>query len=52
MGDWNPPAWTSAKRLVTNTGAVILGNKTLFQAVTNTVGAAADLKGIADALSE
>lgn len=52
MGDWNPPAWTSAKRLVTNTGAVIMGNKSLFQAVTNTVGAAADLRGIADALNE
>lgn len=52
LGDWNPPAWTSAKRLVENTGAVILGNKTLFQAVTNTVGAAADLKGWADALAE
>ena len=48
LGDWNPPALTSAKRLVENSGAVILGKKSLFQAVTNTVGAAGDLKGLAD----
>ena len=48
MGDWNPPALTAGKRVVQNAGAVILGNKTIFQAVTNTVGAAADLKGLAD----
>lgn len=51
FGDWNPPALTAATRLVNNAGAVILGNKTLFQAVTNTIGAAADLKGLANELA-
>ena len=52
LGDWNPPALTSAKRVVENAGAVVLGNKSLFQAVTNTVGAAADLKGLADKFAD
>lgn len=52
VGDWNPPALTSAKRLVENSGAVILGKKTVFQAITNTVGAAADLKGLADKFAD
>lgn len=52
LGDWNPPAWTSGKRLVENTGAVLFGKKSVFQALTNTVGAAADLKGLADKLAE
>ena len=52
LGDWNPPAWTSGKRLVENTGAVIFGKKSVFQALTNTVGAAADLKGLANRLAE
>lgn len=51
-GDWNPPLWTSAKRIVENSGAVIMGNKSIFQAITNTVGAAADLKGLANRLAE
>lgn len=52
MGDWNPPALTAGKRVVQNAGAVILGNKSIFQAVTNTVGAAADLKGLADRFAD
>lgn len=51
-GDWNPPALTAAKRLVSNAGAVILGDKTMFQAVTNTWGFAGDLRGIANNLAE
>lgn len=52
LGDWNPPAWSSAQRLAENAGAVVLGNKSIFQAVTNTVGAAADLKGLANRLAD
>lgn len=52
LGDWNPPAWTAGKRLVENTGAVLFGKKTVFQALTNTVGAAADLKGLANKLAD
>lgn len=52
LGDWNPPAWTAGKRVIENTGAVIFGDKSVFQALTNTVGAAADLKGLANRLAE
>lgn len=52
VGDWNPPALTSAIRVVNNAGAVIMGNKSIFQAVTNTVGAAGDLKGLADKFAD
>lgn len=52
FGDLNPSVVTSASKLVTTTGNVIVGNKSLLQAVTNTVGAAADLKGWADKLAD
>ena len=52
FGDMNPSVVTSATKLVSTTGNVIMGDKTLFQAVTNTIGATADLKGWADALAQ
>ena len=51
FGDLNPMVVTSAKRLVQNTGNVITGDKTIMQALTNTVGAVADLRGWANALA-
>lgn len=52
FGDFNPSMVISAKRIVENSGAVIMGNKSIFQAVTNTVGAASDLKGLANRLAQ
>lgn len=52
FGDMNPSVVTSATKLVSTAGNVIMGDKTLFQAVTNTIGAAADLKGWADVLAQ
>lgn len=52
FGDFNPSMVTSMKRIVENSGAVILGKKSVFQAVTNTVGAAGDLKGLANRLHD
>lgn len=52
FGDLNPMVVTSAKRLVTTTGNVIMGDKTIMQAFTNTIGAAADLRGWANKLAE
>ena len=52
FGDFNPSVVTSAKRITENAGAVIMGNKTIFQAVTNTVGAAGDLKGLANRIAK
>lgn len=52
FGDFNPSMVTSIKRIVENSGAVVLGKKSLFQAVTNTVGAAGDLKGLANRLHD
>ena len=52
FGDLNPMVVTSAKKLVTNTGNVIMGDKTVMQALTNTIGAAADLRGWANKLAE
>ena len=52
FGDFNPSMVTSMKRIVENSGAVVLGKKSLFQAVTNTVGAAGDLKGLANRLHD
>ena len=48
FSDLNPTAITSAKRIIQNTGAVIMGNKTIFQAATNTIGALNDLRGVAN----
>ena len=50
--EWNPSAVISALRIGENTKALILGNKTLFQAATRTVGALGDLKGVADMVAE
>lgn len=52
FNDWNPSSLQSAKRLVQNTGAVIMGDKEIFQAVTSSVGAMSDFRGIADRLAE
>ena len=52
FGDLNPTVVVSAKRLVQNTGNVITGDKTIMQALTNTIGAAADLRGWANKLAE
>ena len=52
FGDLNPTVVTSATRLVTNTANVVVGKKTLAQALTNTIGAAADLRGWANKLAE
>ncbi len=48
FSDLNPTAIISAKRVIQNTGAVIMGNKTIFQAATNTIGALNDLRGVAN----
>ena len=52
FNDLNPPVVISAKRLVENTGAVVVGDKTVAQALTNTIGAAADLRGWANKLAK
>lgn len=40
------------KRVISNTGAVITGDKTVFQAATNTIGALNDLRGVANNIAK
>lgn len=52
FNDLNPVAFTSMRRVALNTGAVIMGDKTIFQAATNTIGALNDLRGVANNLAK
>jgi hypothetical protein len=52
FNDLNPVAFTSMKRVISNTGAVITGDKTVFQAATNTIGALNDLRGVANNIAK
>ena len=51
FSDINPSVLVSAKRIVNTTGNVIMGDKSVFQALTNTVGAFADFRGVADRIA-
>lgn len=52
FNDLNPSVLTSSKKIVSTTGNVIMGKKSIWQATTNTIGALGDLKGWADRLAE
>ena len=52
FSDLNPSVVTSGKKIVETTGNVLIGKKTVAQAITNTIGAAADLRGWANSLAK
>lgn len=52
FNDWNPSSWVAAKRLISNSSSVILGDKTIAQAATRSIGALSDFRGIADNLAK
>ena len=52
FNDLNPVAFTSMRRVALNAGAVIMGDKTIFQAATNTIGALNELRGVANNLAK